>query len=166
MATETAEPRTGLIATIAVLVIASILGIRFFLVSYFNQMYDAENFSKSAGVSPGQLVRQRALEREHLENGAVPITQAMQLIAQGGRPAAIAPQPSTDYSALQGWSQRPTGWHPPPPITIVPGPTMDPNAPTMQGGPSSENAVPGAPSVAPTAPAPTAAPAAGGAEAH
>jgi len=164
MATEKTEPRIGLIVTIAVLTITIILGLRFFLVSYFSQMNDEENFRKSAGRAPAQLVRQRARDRAHLENGAVPITQAMQLIAQGGRPEAIAPQPSTDFSALQGWSQRPTGWQRPATPTIVPGPTAMPNAPMMQGGPSSDNATPGAP--APTvAPAATA-PATGAAEAH
>src|SRR5262245_40692650 len=106
MATEKTEPRIGLITGIAVLTIVTVVLLRFFLISYFNQMDDDEAFRKIGGRSPQQLVTQRAHERELLENGTVPITQAMQLVAQSGRPAAIAPQPSTDFQALQGWSLR------------------------------------------------------------
>lgn len=161
MATEKTEPRTALISGIAVGTIAIILVLRFFLISYFNQMIDEETFRKSGGRTPQQLVTQRAHERELLENGAVPIAQAMHLVSEGGRPATITPTPSTDFAPLQGWTQRPTGWHPPAPPTIAPGPTLQPGAPTMQGGPATENGAQPAPAPGATAPttAPTAAPA-------
>lgn len=152
MALEKNQPRTALIAGLAALAVVATVLLQFFLVSYFAQVHDDEVRLKSAGVRPVQLNRQRALDRQRLEHGAMPITQAMDMVAGAARPRGLSPENSTDYSALQGWGLRPTGWHAPPAPTLTPGPVPQAGAPVMQGGPSSETTTPAA---LPSAIAPT-----------
>ncbi|MEI8258172.1 MAG: hypothetical protein WCJ30_21045 [Deltaproteobacteria bacterium] len=141
MAIDKSEPRTALIAGIAVSSIVITIVLRMFLVSYFAQVHDEEVRIKSGGVRPAQLTRQRLLDQRRLEHGAMPITQAMNLAAGDTRPRGIWPEISTDYSALQGWSMRPTGWHAPAAPTIAPGPVQQVGAPAMQGGPSTDGTI-------------------------
>jgi hypothetical protein len=92
-----------------VLSLAGFVGVRAALQSYFIEMSEAEQRQKVLGQPAEQLERLRRSEDERLARGAMPIEQAMAAIAATGRPALIAPQPSTDLAPLQGWSQRPAG---------------------------------------------------------
>jgi hypothetical protein len=113
MATDSSEPPMQLITAVAVGTIALLVLLRLFLISYFDQMLDDEAFRKVDGRPPTQLIEQRAHEHQLLERGAVPVSTAMQIIAGGSRPPLIAPQPSTDHQALEGWSLLRSARQPP-----------------------------------------------------
>ncbi|HET8762997.1 MAG TPA: hypothetical protein VFM12_06240 [Gemmatimonadales bacterium] len=51
----------------------------------------------------------RSEEQAQLSSGRMPITQAMAVLAQRGRNAfpLLAPQPSSDLSAMSGWIHKP-----------------------------------------------------------
>ncbi len=114
MAAEKTDPSIGIVVGVAVAAIGMFIGLHSLLVSYYDMEEHEELQSKILGQPAEQLMRQRESERTRLENGAVPITQAMELMARGGRPHMIEPSVSVDYAPMQGWMQRPQQFVPPP----------------------------------------------------
>lgn len=156
MATDKTEPRTGLIATLAVTTVVSLVVIRAGLQSYFITMIEGEQQTKVNAVPAEQLDRLRAHEREVLERASVPLERAMATVAAGERPRSIEPRQSTDYGALQGWSLLPQPFHAPPAPPSAPVPSAAPSAAAPSAAPSAEPSAPAA-SAAPSAtPAPAA----------
>ena len=165
MAHETADPRTPFIATVAFIAVASFIGIRAFLVSFFSMNEIEAEQTRAQHDPPAQLRGQRAHEDELLTRGTTPIDRAMATLIHGDRPAVLTPRHVTDNAGIQaetqvmeGWNQMPTHWTPP--SLIAPPPSPPVNAPTMEGGPSTTDTTT-APTPAAPAPAVTV-PAAGG----
>ena len=119
MAAEKTDPKIGLIVGVAVASIGTFLGLHSLLVSYYDIEEHAELQAKILGQPAADLHRQRDSERTRLENGAVPITQAMELMARGGRPQVIEPTGSVDFAPMQGWMQRPRHFTPPPSVSAL-----------------------------------------------
>lgn len=142
MATDKSEPRVALIGKIGVLCLATLIGVHFALVAYFDQAARAEMDRKYGDIKPEALMSVRADEKQRLSSGPVPIDQAMQMLEQKGRMGAspaITPAPETvDVSPMQGWLKMPAQ---------VPAPLMAAasSAAAAQPAPS------GAPSAAPSA---------------
>jgi hypothetical protein len=158
MAVDKSEPKVGMIAKVAVLAIATLIGVHEALVAYFDQVAQAEEYRKVGSEAPEALLNARADEKRRLETGPMPIEKAMQAIAAKGRMGAspeIAPSASRDVAPLQGWAKLPQQ---------VPSPMMAPEpsaapaasssaAPAPSGAPAAAEAAPKA--VPKTAPKPT-----------
>ena len=100
------EPKTGFIAKVGVIALVSLVGVKFALDSYFVQMNEAVAAEKMpANYEPLQKLREG--EQKNLTSSPTPISVAMQQLAQGARPADIAPQPSDDLGPMTGWSKAP-----------------------------------------------------------
>src|ERR1700722_14895189 len=143
MATDTTDPRVGLIVRVGILSIGTLILTHAGLVSYFDRMARAETYRKIGSGKPEARLSMRADERQRLSSGAMPIEKSMQTMAAKGRMGMspdLAPSASKDVAPLQGWIQMPSE---------VP--------PTMAPDPSAAPAV--APSAAPSAPAGPSAPA-------
>jgi hypothetical protein len=138
MATDKSEPRVALIGKIGILAVATLIGVHFALVAYFDQSAQAEMQRKYGDIKPEALMSVRADEKQRLSSGPMPVDQAMQLIERKGRMGAspaITPAPQTiDVSPMQGWLKLPQE---------VPAP--------LQAAASAAAAVPPAPSAAPSA---------------
>ena len=75
--------------------------------TYLDQSYHAQ----LAANGPAEvLVAAKAEQQKALESGRMPIEQAMQKLAAGGRDsiAKIKPIPSTDLSPISGWVKHPS----------------------------------------------------------
>jgi hypothetical protein len=107
MATDNSEPRIGMIVGIGLLSIVTLLGLRMLFQSYFIMVTEEEQQAKIFGKPAVELQRLRDEERQRLTSGSVSIDQAVRAFSSGSRPAGLSPMPSTDWAALQGWSQRP-----------------------------------------------------------
>ena len=111
MATDKSEPRIALIAKVAVLAIATLVGVHVALTAYFDQMAQAEVQRKYGDIQPEALMSLRADEKQRLSSGPMPIDQAMQTLEQKGRMGAspaITPSPEkVDISPMQGWLKMP-----------------------------------------------------------
>lgn len=111
MAFDKSEPRVGLIATVGVIAIASLVGVKVALDSYFIQV----NEGVAAEQLPEKyepLVKLREGEQKNLTGGSTPIAVAIAQLSQVGRsaqggPADITPQPSEDVGPMTGWSKMP-----------------------------------------------------------
>lgn len=142
MATDKSEPRVALIGKIALLAVATLIGVHFALVAYFDQMASAEVQRKYGDIKPEALMSVRADEKQRLSSGPMPIDQAMQALEQKGRMGAspaITPAPANvDVSPMQGWLKMP-GEVPAPLMAAASAAAAAPPAPS------------GAPSAAPSA---------------
>ncbi len=110
MATESSEPRTGLIIRLALLCLVTLVVVHGALGAYFDRMAKAEELRKRGALVPEALNALRADEKMRLTSGSLPIDKAMQTIAEKGRMGAspeITPSTSKDSAPLQGWSQMP-----------------------------------------------------------
>lgn len=107
MATDKSEPRIGLIVGIGLLSIVTLVGLRVLLQSYFITVTEDEQRAKVFGQPARQVQHLREAEQQQLAGGPMPIDRAVRALGEGARPAGISPQPSTDWGALQGWTQRP-----------------------------------------------------------
>lgn len=110
MATESSEPRTGLIIRLTVLCLGTLFVTHGVLGAYFDHMAKAEELRKRGALVPEALNADRADEKMRLTSGSMPIEKAMQTLAEKGRMGAgteIAPTVSKDTAALEGWSQMP-----------------------------------------------------------
>jgi hypothetical protein len=154
MATDTTDPRIGLIVRIGILAIATLIGTRAGLVAYFDRMTKDEQYKKIGSLPTDALNSLRTDEKERLSSGSMSVDRSMQILAAKGRMGAgpdIMPSASKDIAPLQGWTQMPAS---------VPAPMMaqDPNAaPSASSAPSAAPSASGAPSTAPSA-APSGAP--------
>jgi hypothetical protein len=143
MAYDKHEPKTALITGLSVVVVLSVVLVRYALVGYFNMMHDEQEARKVATRGIWQLEELRASSAQRLSGGAMPIDQAMAAIAQGQRPSAISPQPSTDTSAITGWMQNSQPLPPELPLTDPrPEPPSNPSEPSS-AGPSGSTAAAG-----------------------
>jgi hypothetical protein len=174
MAVDKSEPRMGLILGVTVLAIVGFVLLRWAMISYFWMETDAEEYAKYSSARPDQRIRLRTAQIERLQNGPVPIDQAIHLVAAGTRPAVIEPRPSNDVGPMQGWSQRPLAFTAPPAVGGTnPAPTPPIGAPPAAapaagppptgaapaaGSPSTAGAPAGAGPVAPAGAVPTAGP--------
>lgn len=145
MATDKSEPRIALIGKIGVLCIATLIGVHFALVAYFDQIAQAEVQRKYGDIKPEALMSVRADEKQRLSSGSMPIDQAMQMLEQKGRMGAspaITPAPANvDVSPMQGWIKMPVE---------VPAPLMAAASAASAAAPAPP-APSGAPSAAPSA---------------
>jgi hypothetical protein len=144
MATDSTEPRTGLIVRLGALALVTLLVVHAGLTGYFDRMAKAEAQRKLG--SPDALMSQRADDKARLAAGSMPIDKAMQMLTEKGRMgagAAISPTASKDVAPLQGWSKMPgevpaamTAPPPPPPEAVVDAGTLAANAGRPDGGPA------------------------------
>lgn len=116
MATDQSPPRNNLILSIAVVTVIILIGLKFVFDSYFSDMMEAVAAAKVP--TPEEVVQLHAEEQKKLTTSpAVPIDQAMQMLASKGRmgSADITPQPSNDLGAVAGWAHLHDGEENPPP---------------------------------------------------
>jgi hypothetical protein len=141
MATDKSQPRVGLILKIGALACVTLFVVRLGLISYFDDVAQAEEHRKFGDVKPEALMILRADERGRLTSGSMPIDKAMRQVVARGRMAAspdIAPSASKDLAPLQGWSKMPG--EVPPAMTAPPEPP--PAQPTDAGPAPVDGAAP------------------------
>jgi hypothetical protein len=142
MATESSEPRTGLILRMGGLALVTLFIVHAGLGAYFDRMARAEVQRKQ--VAPEALMSLRADEKARLAAGAMPIDKAMQMLTEKGRMgagAAITPTTSRDVAPLQGWAKMPgevpEAMMAPPPSSAPP--AVDGGAMATDGGAPAAN---------------------------
>jgi hypothetical protein len=111
MATDSSEPRVGLIAKVGVFSVVVLLCTRAALGTYFNFMEQSEKERKIGLVKPEALMSLRAAEGASLSSGSMPIDKAMAQLASRGRMGIgpeLAPSASRDVAPLQGWAKMPS----------------------------------------------------------
>jgi hypothetical protein len=111
MATDSSEPRVGLIAKVGVFSIVVLLCTRAVLSTYFDFMEQDEKQRKFGLAKPEALMSQRAAEATMLSSGPMPIDKAMADLASRGRMGIgpeLAPINSKDVAPLQGWAKMPS----------------------------------------------------------
>lgn len=139
MASDDSRPKVRMLLTIGVVAVSLLVGTKFILDSYYVDM--VENYEHGMLPKTEQLDQIRADQRGAIdkgENGNIPVSVAMQGLAQKGRDNAgdlISPKPSDDVDALKGWSKLKRDVHLPPQITTT-APPPDP----MQMGDAGANA--------------------------
>jgi hypothetical protein len=104
MATDNTPPRLRLIATIAVIVVITLIGIDFVLKGYYAMMTDEAQREKLAPLTARD--DQRKVEAASLAGAAVPLDQAMAQL-KTSRGDLIEPKPSDDMGAMTGWAKLP-----------------------------------------------------------
>jgi hypothetical protein len=133
MATESSDPRVGLIVQVGLLSIGTLIVIHMGMTSYFDHMARAEIYKKVGSEKPDALLSLRADEKLRLSSGAMPIDRSMQMLVAKGRMGAspdLAPSASKDVAPLQGWTRMPS--EVPPTMETAPAP-----APSASAMPSS-----------------------------
>jgi hypothetical protein len=142
MASDKSDPRVGLIFQVAILCIGVLIALHMTLTAYFDRMNRAE-VRRKVGL-PEALMSLRADEQQRLNDGAMPIDQAMQMMVVKGRMSAspdIQPSASKDIAPLEGWTKMPgqvppAMTAPPPPPAPVPSASAAPSAaPAARGKP-------------------------------
>ena len=131
MAVDKTEPPIKVVIGIAVLSIGILITLRVLFVSYFNHAYgNREQSQMEQVIAHGGWVATASQVRQEEQRRLGGLPAAMATIARGERPAVIAPQPSTDVAALQGWSQTPRELPrtAPAPTEPAPAPAPDPVA--------------------------------------
>jgi hypothetical protein len=136
MATDSSEPRVGLIAKVGVFSIVVLLCTRAVLSTYFDFMEQAEKQRKFGLAKPEALISVRAAEATMLSSGSMPIDKAMADLANRGRMGMgpeFAPVNSKDVAPLQGWAKMPS--EVPLPMLADAGPPRA-TAPIVDAGPA------------------------------
>jgi hypothetical protein len=142
MATESSDPRVGLIFRIGLLSIGTLIVIHVGMTSYFDSMARAEVYKQVGSVKPDALINLRADEKQRLSSGSMPIEKSMQTLSTKGRMGVapeLAPSASKDVAPLQGWMQMPAEV---PPTMMEPAPAPAPAAPSASASaaPAGSNA--------------------------
>lgn len=111
MATDKSEPRVGIIVKVAGIAIVVFVGVRFGLVSYFNNIQDEIRAQQAAEAVNPELDQVRAREAS-LDKGPTPIAAAMQTLANTDRSRkgvqGLEPQQSNDMRAVTDcWAKMP-----------------------------------------------------------
>jgi hypothetical protein len=153
MAIDKSEPRVGVIAQVAIVSIVTLVATHAALVAYFDKASYEEEMRKIGTAPPTALINVRASEKERLSGGPMPIQQAMDKLAHGGRMNAspdIMPSASHDIAPLQGWTKLP-GEVPAPMMAPPPAPSASAPEPSSSAAPAPS----AAPSAAPAASGPT-----------
>jgi hypothetical protein len=142
MATDSTQPRSGLILRLALLAIVTLLVVHGALNAYYDRMARAENLRKRGDATPEALAALRSDEKARLSGGGTPIDKAMLQLTEKGRMAAspaIVPAVSKDVAAMQGWTKMPG--EVPPAMTAPPPPPPEPgDAGTAAGDGAAPNA--------------------------
>jgi hypothetical protein len=110
MATDSSEPRVGLIAKVGVFAVFVLVATRAGLSAYFDHEVQEELQAKVGSAKPEALMNMRASETQRLSGGAMPIDKAMAQLATRGRLGTgpeLVPSASRDVAPLQGWSKMP-----------------------------------------------------------
>lgn len=105
MAIDNTPPRIRLIATIATIVVITLIGLDFVFKSYFAFMTDEAKREKIAPKTA--LFAQIVVEHDAFAAAKIPLDQAMAQVAKGTRPELIEPKPSEDLGPMTGWSKLP-----------------------------------------------------------
>jgi len=148
MASDDSRPKVRMLLTIGVVAVSLLVATKFVLDSYYLDM--TENYEHGMLPKTEQLDQIRADQRGVIdkgENGNIPVSVAMQNLAQKGRDNAgdlISPKPSDDVDPLKGWSKLKREVHLPPQVTTTAPPPevlpMDAGAPGAgkDGGPATD----------------------------
>jgi len=151
MATESSDPRIGLIVQIGLLSIGTLIALHMGMTSYFDHMARSEIYRKVGSEKPDALMSLRADEKQRLSSGSMPIDRSMQMLVAKGRMGAspdLAPSASKDVAPLQGWTRMPSEV---PPTMMEPAPAPSASA-TPSSAPSGAASAPPAGSNAPRHP--------------
>lgn len=105
MATDNTPPRLRLIATIAVIVVITLVSLELVFRSYYAYMTDEARAEKIAPKTA--LLAQTKLEQESFAGAKTPIAQAMTQVMADTRPDLIEAKPSDDTGPLTGWAKLP-----------------------------------------------------------
>jgi len=139
MASDDSRPKVRMLLTIGVVAVSLLIGTKFILDSYYLDM--TESFEHGLLPKTEQLDQTRTEQRAAIdkgENGNIPVSVAMQNLAQKGRDNAgdlISPKPSDDVDALKGWTRLKREVHLPPQVTtIAPPPEPMPNVMAADAG--------------------------------
>jgi hypothetical protein len=148
-----------MLLTIGVVSVSLLIGTKFILDSYYLDMteqFEHGLLPKTAELDQARVEQRAAIEKG--ENGNIPVSVAMQNLAQKGRDNAgdlISPKPSDDVDALKGWTRLKHEVHLPPQVTTIAPPpepmVMDAGAPGAgkDGGPGNDKKDGGAGRLAP-----------------
>ncbi len=104
MAVDNTQPRVRLIATLAVIVIITLVGLDFVLKSYFTFMSEGAQYEKMAPRA--DVLAQTAADSASFSSARMPMLQAAAQLKLG-RSEAIEPRPSDDLGAMTGWNKLP-----------------------------------------------------------
>ena len=104
MAIDNTPPRLRLIATIAVIVIITLISLDFVFKSYYAFMSDEATREKLAPLTARN--EQRTAEQASFAGAKVPIDQAMAQL-KTSRSELIEPKPSDDMAPMTGWAKLP-----------------------------------------------------------
>ncbi len=130
MASDDSRPKIRMLLTIGIVAVFILVGIKFVLDSYYLDM--TEGYEKQLLPKTELLDKTRAEQRATIDNGqngAIPVSVAMQTLAAKGRDnasVAITPQPSDDIEPLKGWAKLKRDVHLPPQITTAAPPPPPP----------------------------------------
>ena len=105
MAIDNTPPRLRLIATIAIIMVTTLVGLEFVFRSYYAFMSDQAKYEKLAPTR--EKSEQLAAEQASLASAKLPLEQAMMQVARGARSMLVEPRPSDDTAAMTGWSKMP-----------------------------------------------------------
>jgi hypothetical protein len=104
MAIDNTPPRLRLIATIAAIVVITLIGLDFVFKSYYGYMTDEARREKMAPTA--DYAAQVAAERIALSGAKMPLDQAAAQL-KSSRGDLIEPKASDDLGAMTGWSKLP-----------------------------------------------------------
>ena len=127
-----------MLLTIGVVSVCLLVGVKFVLDSYYLDM--TENYEHGMLPKTELLDQTRTEQRAAIdkgENGNIPVSVAMQTLAQKGRDNAsdlITPKPSDDVDPLKGWSKLKHELNLPPQVTTTAPPPEPMPMMGMDGG--------------------------------
>jgi hypothetical protein len=136
MASDDSRPKVRMLLTIGVVAVSLLIGTKFILDSYYLDMietYEHALLPKNEQIDQIRANEHAAIEKG--ENGNIPVSVAMQSLAQKGRDNAgdlISPKPSDDVDALKGWAKLKREVHLPPQVTTT-APPIEPMPPQVMG---------------------------------
>ena len=125
MASDNSAPKVRLLATIGLLSIFLLVGMKLVPDSYWSMTTEA--YEKEMLTPNSQIDDLRAKQRKDLEGSSIPITVAMKELASKGREGAsanITPQQSEDLDPMRGWAKLKKEVTAPAPTNVVPGPVV------------------------------------------
>lgn len=106
---DNTPPRNGVIFFYTVLVVITLVGLKFVMDSFLDSSRRAIRAQHLEESHASEILAQhREATREALGSGDMPIEQAMQQLAERGRGAfpQIRPFASADQGAREGWNRR------------------------------------------------------------
>jgi len=125
MGYERSQPSNRIIFAIAVASVAVLLALHPLLTSFFNSSIAGEEAVKVRALPPQAYANLKRAQLRQLEQGTMPIGQAMGVVAQGPRRGLphVEPRPGNDPAPAAGWAFA-RGYHAPP-ASLDAGPTAD-----------------------------------------